>query len=51
MSAYPQLSVKYEGGADPTLVMKTTDGQEENISINSWKTEHIEEFLTQKLKK
>eukprot|EP01012_Entosiphon_sulcatum_P014343 TRINITY_DN1937_c0_g1_i1.p1 TRINITY_DN1937_c0_g1~~TRINITY_DN1937_c0_g1_i1.p1 ORF type:complete len:151 (-),score=20.99 TRINITY_DN1937_c0_g1_i1:435-866(-) len=49
-SKHPKLEVQYVQGVRPTLVMKRPDGQEDVISVMNWKTEHLNEFLTQKLR-
>lgn len=49
-SAFKNLNIKYQGGARPTLHLKsTTGGTLETLSVSSWKTENLEEFLKQKL--
>ncbi|KYQ94126.1 15 kDa selenoprotein [Tieghemostelium lacteum] len=42
---YKKLSVRYESGSNPKLVLKDNEGKEETLSIDSWKTENLEEYL------
>eukprot|EP01132_Coremiostelium_polycephalum_P003570 gene3570-4448_t len=35
----------YEGGAAPRLEVTDSEGKEEKLSIDSWKTENLEEYL------
>jgi len=43
------LRVIYRTGASPTLKMQDHAGEETTLSIDNWKTEHIIEFLKEKL--
>ena len=44
------LQVTYTQGAPPNLFMQDSGGSTlEEISISSWKREHIEEYLAEKL--
>lgn len=44
------LKLTYTQGAPPTLFMQDESGvTREEVAINSWKTEHIEEYLAEKL--
>lgn len=44
------LQVTYTQGAPPTLFMKDSGGAVlEEVSIANWKTEHIDEYLAEKL--
>jgi len=47
---YPNLKIDWKRGADPSLVMKNPDGSEDQISINTWKTGTLSEFLDAKLR-
>ncbi|GAQ81836.1 selenoprotein family protein [Klebsormidium nitens] len=50
MKDHPKLTLKHRSGSAPKLVMKDEDGEvQETIRIDKWKTEHINEFLKQKL--
>lgn len=49
-SAYPNLKVEYERGADPTLLMRAADGADEMISVAAWNVDAFKEFLSAKLK-
>eukprot|EP00243_Klebsormidium_subtile_P004026 TRINITY_DN17803_c0_g1_i1.p1 TRINITY_DN17803_c0_g1~~TRINITY_DN17803_c0_g1_i1.p1 ORF type:complete len:180 (+),score=19.82 TRINITY_DN17803_c0_g1_i1:25-540(+) len=50
MKDHPKLTLKHRSGSAPKLVMKDKDGKvQETIRIDNWKTEHINEFLKQKL--
>ncbi|KAM9991605.1 hypothetical protein ACTFIZ_005024 [Dictyostelium cf. discoideum] len=44
---YSKLSVKYENGANPRLTLVDSEGKKEDISIESWKLENLEEYLVQ----
>lgn len=45
-----KLSVTYTQGAPPNLFMQDASGTTlEEIGIASWKREHIEEYLAEKL--
>jgi len=44
------LEVTYTQGAPPNLFMKDASGAVlEEVNIANWKTEHIEEYLAEKL--
>ena len=43
------LTVEYRFGSAPRLVLRGGKGQKESLRVDRWKTEHIEEFLTDKL--
>ena len=44
------LQVTYTQGAPPNLFMKDASGAViEEVSIANWKTEHIDEYLSEKL--
>ena len=44
------LEVTYTQGAPPNLFMKDASGAVvEEVSIANWKTEHIDEYLMEKL--
>ena len=45
---FPTLSVSYKLYATPRLLLKSGK-RREAISIDNWKTEHIEEYLKDKL--
>jgi len=45
---YPNMKVKYHFGAPPRLNMRSGSSSE-SIRIDHWKTEHIEEYLKDKL--
>lgn len=47
-SKYPTMQVKYYFGAPPRLKLRAGD-KSETIRIDHWKTEHIEEYLNDKL--
>ncbi|KAM9968571.1 hypothetical protein ACTFIW_007721 [Dictyostelium discoideum] len=44
---YSKLSVKYENGANPRLTLVDSEGKKEDINIESWKLENLEEYLVQ----
>ena len=47
----PGFEIDYKQGAPPILHLYEADGWEgEPISIAQWKSEHIREFLVEKLK-
>lgn len=48
ISSYPNMKVKYFFGAPPRLNLKA-GAKSETIRIDHWKTEHIEEYLKDKL--
>ncbi len=43
------LEVDYRFGSAPRLILKGGKGQKESLRVDRWKTEHIEEFLNDKL--
>ena len=43
------LEVEYRFGSAPRLILKGGKGQKESLRVDRWKTEHIEEFLNDKL--
>ena len=43
------LEVDYRFGSAPRLILKGAKGQKESLRVDRWKTEHIEEFLNDKL--
>jgi len=46
----PNLQVTYTQGAPANLFMQDANGATlEEVSIASWKTEHIDEYLREKL--
>ena len=48
---HPQLKVADRFGVAPRLLMRRPNGSKEVIRIDGWKTEHIEEYLQDKLVK
>ena len=48
---HPQLKVNDRFGVAPRLLMRRPNGSKEVIRIDGWKTEHIEEYLHDKLLK
>jgi len=46
---FPNFSVEYAQGMDPTLKMVDDKDNTETQEINSWKTENLVEFLSEKL--
>jgi len=46
---FPSFKVEYQAGAPPVLQMKDAAGKVESLTIDNWKTEHIVEFLKEKL--
>ncbi len=48
---HPQLKVTDRWGIAPRLVMRRPSGSKELVRIDGWKTEHIEEYLHDKLLK
>ncbi|KAA6422696.1 MAG: hypothetical protein FRX49_07232 [Trebouxia sp. A1-2] len=46
--SYPNIKVKYYFGSPPRLNLKSGSSSE-SIRIDHWKTEHIEEYLKDKL--
>ncbi|EGC31315.1 hypothetical protein DICPUDRAFT_82783 [Dictyostelium purpureum] len=44
---YNKFKFTHEQGANPRLVLRDTEGKEEEISIDGWKSENLEEFLIQ----
>lgn len=48
--AFPNLSIKYVRGKDPTVLLLDEDNQvQETLSVEKWDTDNIEEFFTEKL--
>ena len=43
------VKVSYKYAAMPKLILKDRDGQRESIRVDNWKTEHIKEFLLDRL--
>ena len=43
------VKVSYKYAAMPKLVLKDSNGQKESIRVDGWKTEHIKEFLLDRL--
>ena len=43
------LEVEYRFGSAPRLILKGGKAQKETLRVDRWKTEHIEEFLDDKL--
>ena len=43
------LEVEYRFGSAPRLILYGGKGQKETLRVDRWKTEHIEEFLADKL--
>jgi len=49
-NAFPNLSIKYVRGKDPTVVLYDEDDQvKETLSVEKWDTDNIEEFFAEKL--
>ena len=48
LDSYPNVKVSYRYGASPRLVL-TSGRSKDSIRIDSWKTEHIEAYLAEKL--
>ena len=48
---HPKLKVTNRWGVTPRLLMRRPNGSKEVIRIDGWKTEHIEEYLHDKLLK
>jgi hypothetical protein len=47
-SKYPNLEIKYTRGSDPTLVLfDELDDEVENLGIDKWTTDTVEEYLNQ----
>jgi len=46
---FRNLQIDYVQAADPVLHLTASNGNVEKVSINDWKTEHIVEFLNDKL--
>ncbi|EGG15047.1 hypothetical protein DFA_09870 [Cavenderia fasciculata] len=42
---YTKFEHQHEPGANPRLELHDSEGATETINIESWKTEHLEEFL------
>jgi len=50
VKAFPNLTVKYQRGADPTLNLFSQDSEEpEEMSIKKWTTDQVEEYLLEHL--
>jgi len=48
--AFPNLTIKYQRGADPTLILFSQDSDEpEEMSIKKWTTDQVEEYLLEHL--
>lgn len=48
---FKNLKVTYTQGAPPTLLMQSDQGDTlDEVSVAQWKTEHLTEYLTEKLK-
>lgn len=47
-SKYPKLKVRYVYGSPPRLTLKSGN-QQETIRIDHWKTEHVQEYLDDRL--
>lgn len=47
---FPQLRVAYEYGRAPTLVLRAGE-RVDSLRIDNWKTDHIVEFLIERLRK
>ncbi|KAJ7538399.1 hypothetical protein O6H91_11G046300 [Diphasiastrum complanatum] len=51
LAQFPLVDVNYRFGSSPKLIMKDERGNEkESIRIDNWKTEHIEQFLKEKVR-
>jgi len=48
-SQFPKFIIDYVSGADPTLELTDSQGKKEKMNVDSWKTEHLREFLKEKL--
>jgi len=47
-SKYPNLSVAYVRGKDPTLILYDENNEEiENLGIDKWTTDTVDEYLNQ----
>uniref|UniRef100_A0A913X530 Selenoprotein F n=1 Tax=Exaiptasia diaphana TaxID=2652724 RepID=A0A913X530_EXADI len=47
---FPNLRIEFVRGADPILKLHSEDGSvQEELSIEKWNTDSVEEFLTEKL--
>jgi len=46
---FPTLSIEFVRGHNPVLRLESSDGTTEDLNIEKWKTENIEEFLATKL--
>jgi len=46
---YPKLTVVNERGSPPLLRLKDNTGALDTLNIEGWKTEHLEQFLKEKL--
>ena len=47
--SYENLDVIYRFGSSPRLILKGEKGQKDAVRIDKWKTELIEEFLSDRL--
>jgi len=48
--AFPNLTIKYQRGADPTLILFSQNSDEpEEMSIKKWTTDQVEEYLLEHL--
>ncbi|EFJ30489.1 hypothetical protein SELMODRAFT_440387 [Selaginella moellendorffii] len=51
LEKFPAVQAQYRFNASPKLILLDEDGNEkETVRIDNWKTEHIEQFLEQKVK-
>jgi len=48
-SAYPKLKTIDQRGSPPVLKLTDVEGNIEVLNIESWKTEHLEQFLREKI--
>lgn len=48
-ASFDGLEIDYRFGSAPRLILKGGKGQKESLRVDRWKTEHIEEFLNDKL--
>jgi hypothetical protein len=47
-SKFPNLEIKYVRGADPTLILYDENDEEvDNLGIDKWTTDTVEEYLSQ----
>ncbi len=48
VSKYPNLEIKYVRGSDPTLILYDENDEEmDNLGIDKWTTDTVEEYLNQ----